>query len=269
MISSVSMKPFGHKPPFRRLLNLSSNLAPPIRMALALVVLVLAQTSPAAEPQTDATLEPSTDIDPTLVGRWDSRYQQDRRPEWDTGRPSSNLKHSLEQKNLQPCRVLELGCGTGVNAVYLAEQGFEVTAIDIAPTALKLAQQRATEADVEVKWIQADVLALPPLELFDFIFDRGCYHGVRRQDPSQYVEVLKKLCRPGGRVLILAGNANEPGQHYGPPRVDETELINDFAAEFDFEALRETRFDTADPYAQGALAWAVLLRRKGDPAATP
>jgi len=263
------MKPFGHKPPSPRPLTAINLSTLPIRAALVLGVLVMAHTSPAAEPQAYTTLNRSATIDQKLVERWDARYRDDGRPAWDTGRPSSNLKHSLEQKHLQPCRVLELGCGTGVNAVYLAKQGFQVTAIDIAPTALKLAEQRATKAGVKVAWIQADVLAPPPLEAFDFIFDRGCYHGVRRQDPSRYVEVLKKLSRPGGRVLILAGNANEPGQHYGPPRVDETELINDFAGAFDFEELREIRFDTADPDDEGALAWAVLLRRKGDTDAAP
>jgi len=215
-----------------------------------------------AVPQADGTPNRNVEIDSKLVEQWDARYRNDNRPAWDTGRPSSNLKRLLARKNLQPCRVLELGCGTGVNAVHLAERGFEVTAIDIAPTALKLAKQRASKAGVEVRWIQADVLDPPPLDFFDLIFDRGCYHGVRRQGPSRYVEVVKRLCRPQGQVFVLAGNANEQGAHYGPPRVDEQELIEDFADAFDFEELRETRFDTADKDSQGALAWSVLLRRK-------
>jgi len=117
--------------------------------------------------------------------------------------------------------------------------------------------------------VQADVLDPPPLGSFDFIFDRGCYHGVRQGAPSRYVAVVERLCRPGGRVLILAGNANEPGRRYGPPRVDEQELVNDFAAGFDFELLREIRFDTADADARGALAWMVLMRRKVEALAEP
>ena len=248
MLRYVSMKPDRRQTCFCSLRVLG------LRLALALILLVSGRSSSAAE----------SPIDPELVKHWDARYQQDQRPSWDTGRPSSHLKRWVEDKTLQPGRVVELGCGTGVNAVYLAEQGFQVTAIDVAPTALQLAQERATAAGVKVNWIQADVLAPPPLEAFDLIFDRGCYHGVRRPDPSRYVEVVKKLCRPGGRVLILAGNANEAGQHYGPPRVDELELINDFAPGFDIEQLREIRFDTANPDAPGALAWAILLRRKGN-----
>jgi methyl halide transferase len=248
MLRYVSMKPDRRQTCFcsLRVLGLGT--------ALALVMLMMDRPLSAAE----------SPIDPDLIKRWESRYQQDQRPSWDTGRPSSHLKRLVEDKTLQPGRVVELGCGTGVNAVYLAEQGFQVTAIDVAPTALELARKRATEAGVDVNWIQADVLAPPPLGDFDLIFDRGCYHGVRRQDPSRYVEVVKELCRPGGRILILAGNANEAGEHYGPPRVDERDLVNDFAAGFDIEQLREIRFDTADPDTPGALAWAVLLRRKSN-----
>lgn len=206
----------------------------------------------------------SAELDPQLVERWDAAYRDGRRPSWETGRPSTELKRLVESGQLRPGRVLELGCGTGVNAVYLASAGFDVTAIDLAPTALGLARERAREAGVNVRWIQADVLNPPDLGQFDLVFDRGCYHGVRRLNAARYAKLLAAWCRPGGKALILAGNANE-ARHYGPPRVDETDLVNDFAAAFAFELLKEIRFDTADPNAQGALAWSVLLRRQMAP----
>lgn len=216
----------------------------------------------AADSAAKPEVKKAAPVDPELVERWDARYRQERRPAWDTGRPASELKRMVEQKVLRPCRIVELGCGSGVNAVYLAKQGFEVTAIDVSPTALQAAEERAKKAGVKVNCIQADVLNPPHLEPFDLIFDRGCYHGVRRQNAGAYLKTLKELCRPGGKVLILAGNANEPGDRYGPPRVDETDLVDDFSAAFDFQQLREIRFDTADPDVQGAWAWLVLLRRK-------
>jgi len=231
-------------------------------LPLALTLLALAPALSAADRPATTPAGASPPPDPQLVERWDASYRDGRRPGWDTGRPSTELKRLFEQKLLRPGRVLELGCGTGVNAVYLASQGCDVTAIDLAPTALQTAKERAREAGVQVRWVQADVLAPPPLEPFDLIFDRGCYHGVRRQNAAGYVETVKRLCRPGGRVLILAGNSNEPGPAYGPPRVDETELVSDFSAAFDFERLQEIRFDTADHNRPGAWAWSVLLRRK-------
>ncbi len=197
-----------------------------------------------------------------MLERWDKAYQGGGKPGWDTGRPSGELKKLIEEGLLKPGRVVDLGCGAGTNAIYLASKGFEVTGIDVAPTGLNQAQERAQKAGVQVRWLLADVLAPPDLEPFDLIFDRGCYHHLRRINPAGYVETLRRYTRPGSRALILAGNANEK-PHWGPPRVKEEELRGDFNKLFEFERLREIHFDAVDPNAaKRALAWSVLLKRK-------
>lgn len=206
---------------------------------------------------------------PSQQERWDAAYRDDRRPPWDISRPATELKQAVENGTLRPCRVVELGCGPGNDAIYLASRGFDVTAIDIAPTALSLAEKKAREAGVKVRWLHADVLNPPKLEPFDLIYDRGCYHGLRQQNAAGYVETLRRLSHPGTQVLILAGNANEPPPHYGPPRVKEADIRADFGRSFDFQSLRETHFDTTDPNRKGALAWSILLRRKSETLATP
>ncbi len=198
------------------------------------------------------------------LDRWDSAYRRSGAPGWDVGRPASELTSLVESKTVRTGRALVIGCGTGTNAVYLASQGFEVTAIDIAPTALALGERRARAAKVEVRWLLADAVALPPVGPFDLIFDRGCYHHVRGYDAKGFVAGVNRLSRPGTHFLILAGNANEP-RHYGPPRVDETELVNDYAATWDFVWLREMRFESRDPNRKnGPWAWSALVRRKGE-----
>lgn len=199
-----------------------------------------------------------------LLDRWDSRYRGSSRPPWDKGFASNHLKAAVKDGHVKPGRAVVLGCGTGTNAVYLAKKGFDVTAIDIAPTALNLAEQKAKKASVKVRWLLADVLA-PPADLapFDFIFDRGCYHGVRRANARGYVKAAKQLSKRGTQVLIIAGNANEE-RHYGPPRVKEEELRGDFSTDFDFVKLQTVRFDSTEPDGQGALGWLALLRRKSD-----
>ncbi len=199
-----------------------------------------------------------------LLEQWDGAYRGGKRPGWDTGRPSSELVRAVESGKIKPCRTLELGCGLGTNAIYLAGRKFDVSALDIAPSALAGAMERAKKAGVSVRWVLADVLAPPKIGPFDFIYDRGCYHGVRRGNAAGYVQTLRKLTRPGSLVLIEAGNANEARQ-YGPPRVKEEELRADFSPDFEFVELRESHFDTADPNAEGALSWFILLRRKEKP----
>ena len=131
----------------------------------------------------------------------------------------------------------------------------------MAPTALAIAKQRAAKAKVKVNWMVADVTAVPKLKPFDFMFDRGCYHGVRRSFAREFVESAVKLYRPGTKFLILAGNANEE-RHYGPPRVKEEEIRKDFAAAFDFTWLRETKFGPDGQKGKGPLMWSILLTRK-------
>ena len=78
--------------------------------------------------------------------------------------------------------------GKGAVTVGDTSAGFDVTAIDIAPTALSIAEAKAQKAGVRVRWVLADVLALPELEPFELIFDRGCYHNVRYVDAAAFID---------------------------------------------------------------------------------
>ena len=197
-----------------------------------------------------------------LMERWDASYRRTRMPGWDVGRPASELKGVVETGTIRPGKALVLGCGTGTNAVYLASKGFEVTGVDVAPTALVLARQRADKAKVRVRWLVADVVVLPDIGTFDFIFDRGCYHHVQLYDAAGFVKSMDARTAAGAHFLLLAGNANEP-RHGGPPRVEETQLVENFAGTWDFVLLKEIRFESRDPNRRnGAWAWSALMRRK-------
>jgi len=197
-----------------------------------------------------------------MMERWDSSYRRTRMPGWDVGRPASELKAIVENGTIKPGKALVLGCGTGTNAVYLASKGFEVTGVDVAPTALVLAEQRAKKSKVKVRWLVADVVLLPDIGSFDFIFDRGCYHHVQRYDAAGFVKSMDSRTKAGAHFLLLAGNANEP-RHGGPPRVEETQLVDNFAKTWDFVSLKEIRFESRDPNRKnGPWAWSALMRRR-------
>ena len=192
---------------------------------------------------------------------WDERYQTADLP-WDSGIRSRELARVIEEFRIAPCRAVELGCGTGTNAVFLAEQNFQVTGLDLSPTALEMAKQRAASANVNVQFLAADLTQFDrDLEPFDFLFDRGCYHCARKENLAGYLETLKKLSRPGSRYLVLAGNANEQNDQEGPPRVHEQEIRTDLDGLFDFEMIREFHFEDAGGN-QGPLGWSCLLKRR-------
>jgi SAM-dependent methyltransferase len=194
--------------------------------------------------------------------RWEERYATGDTP-WETGQRSSELERVLTEAAIRPCRALEPGCGTGVNAVWLARQGFDVTAFDLSPRAVESARRRADEAGVRVNFLAADALSPPP-ELagpFDFFFDRGCYHVVRREDVTAYLNTLRRLTRPGTLGLVLTGNAREPHEP-GPPVVSEEQIRAELGTLFDIIYLREFRFDVAPAVGVGFLGWSCLLRRK-------
>jgi 2-polyprenyl-3-methyl-5-hydroxy-6-metoxy-1,4-benzoquinol methylase len=100
--------------------------------------------------------------------------------QWESESPVRALVDLFDRPDFRPHRVLELGCGDGVNAVFMASRGCEVTAIDISPTALKMAQEKRRAAEVEICFLEGDVFEIvPPTERFDFIFDRALLHHLQ------------------------------------------------------------------------------------------
>lgn len=197
-----------------------------------------------------------------LMEQWDADYRGKSPPLWDIGRPSKDLKKVLEDGTIRPCRAIDLCCGTGTDAIYLASRGFDVTAIDVSPTALSQARKKAQDAHVTVRWLLADILAPPSLEPFYFLYDRGCYHVVRDQNLAAYLETIRRFSHPGSRFLLLA--ARRDAQGAGPGGVTEEELGFDFFNLFDVEWLRESRLESTRPDVNPP-AWSALLRRKPGP----
>ena len=201
---------------------------------------------------------------------WNARYASKDTP-WDSGQPSKELQRVLSQYAIAPCPTLEIGCGTGTNAVFLAQQSFRVTALDLSPLAIEQARQRAKRAGVTVNFLSADLFEPPNLERnFDFVFDRGVYHSVRGAGLDKFLRTLESVTAPGSLYLVLAGNANDTeAADKGPPRVHAHELCAELGTLFDLIQLREFRFDgvVIDGKSVQPLAWSGLLRRKSKGAA--
>ena len=201
---------------------------------------------------------------------WNDRYATGQTP-WDSGAPSLEMQRVVRDRAIAPRRMLEIGCGTGTNAVWFAQQGFEVTAVDLVPLAIDNAVARAKGAGVKVRFEAANLLdAAVTSQLaaggpFEFIFDRGVYHCLREENQPAILRAIHQLTGRGSLYLQLTGNANDPnppGQ--GPPRVKAEELLAELGPSFELVQLREFNFDgvTLDGAAFSPLAWSALWRRK-------
>ncbi len=114
-------------------------------------------------------------------GLYDWMYRNNRAP-WDIG-PRKELVEAVESGRIQPCRAIDLGCGTASNAIFLAQRGFDVTGTDYSPAAIALCRQRGAAAGVTVQWIEDNLTDLQHVAgPFDFLVDWGVYDDLSPAD---------------------------------------------------------------------------------------
>ena len=196
----------------------------------------------------------------TTADDWNRRYDTADTP-WDTGLVSAELRRIVESGCIPPSTAIEFGCGSGTNAIYLAQRGFTVTAVDLASTAIEQAEAKARAAGAQLTLLSGDVSKLAVAGPFDFVFDRGCYHCVRRAGLLDgYLATLARVTKPGSRILVLAGNA-DAGTEEGPPKVRAAELTAEFEPLCRIERLAAFHFEDAGG-AVGPLGWSCLLSRR-------
>jgi ubiquinone/menaquinone biosynthesis C-methylase UbiE len=132
------------------------------------------------------------------------------RTRWDTGVTPPELVELIETSQVPPGRALDIGCGTGTNAIYLAQHCFQTTGIDISSLAIRRAQYKAQQAGMPVKFYAGNALRLGlPRGLvlanpFDFVLDIGCFHSQSIQNRQSYVDMLLRVIRKGGFYLLYA-----------------------------------------------------------------
>ncbi|MFH1807712.1 MAG: class I SAM-dependent methyltransferase [Pseudomonadota bacterium] len=198
-------------------------------------------------------------------GSWDSRYVDGFLP-WDTGRADAHLLRVVEERGIRPGRAVELGCGTGTNSIWLAQQGFDMTGLDLAPTAVQRARAKAEAAGVACEFVNADILNDPlPAGPFDFAYDRGCLHTFALDsERTLFVEHLAAMLAPGALWHSLIGSTDGPPRESGPPRRSAAQIASAVEPHFEILELRSTSFDS-ERHAE-ARAWVLVARRRGNDA---
>ena len=127
---------------------------------------------------------------------------------WDRGVIPRELVALVEGPDaLAPGKAIDIGCGTGTQAIYLARHGWRVTAVDIVDRALHTAQRKAYVAGVSVEWKRGDVARLGEVageDTFDLLFDQGCFHGLPDAARDGYAEGASSIASHGAHFLFAA-----------------------------------------------------------------
>jgi SAM-dependent methyltransferase len=197
--------------------------------------------------------------------QFEHRYRSGDTP-WDHDAPDENLIECVTKRPVLPCKVLEIGCGTGNNAVWLARRQFTVTACDISPTAIAIARKRAVDLRQNCAFRVADFLkdtisGAP----FGFVFDRGCLHSVdSEEDRRLFSRNVASCLETGGLWLTLTGNADEPEREIGPPRLTAGELVEAVEPFFEILSLSAGLFGS-NQQPNPPRAWISLMRKRDEP----
>ena len=169
-------------------------------------------------------------------------------PSWDIGRPQGAVMR-LEMAGLIGERVLDAGCGTGENALYLAQRGHAVLGFDFAAAAVGKATRRAAERGLggRASFVERDALRLGDLgRSFDTILDVGLFHTLQPADRSAYAVALRAVVEPSARCFVLAWSDRNPFG-YGPERVRRLDLRRAFSGAWRVESIADEELETLLP----------------------
>lgn len=190
---------------------------------------------------------------------WDLAYREGT-PVWEMGEPSAELARFLSEKRIGRGSALDIGCGTGADAIYMVRRGLEVTAVDSAPTAIERARVRAEMEDALPRFVLADFFEFAQTAgTFDLVYDSGFYHYIRQIDLERYLDGLWRSTRPGSYCLTLAA---APGERIdgAPPPVTKRQLYSELGRLFEVVRLEPIRMPSPI-LKDGYPAWSCLMQR--------
>ena len=164
-------------------------------------------------------------------------------PNWDIGRPQRAFVHAQEA-GLVESPVLDVGCGTGELALYLAGQGHRVLGIDLSSVAIRQAKAKAEWRRVPAQFLVWDALRLEGLAdiglTFRTVVDSAMFHILGTAERERFVSGLETVLEPGGHYYVLGDARRRSDDSYG---ISPAELRERFADGWTVEFVHETGFE--------------------------
>ena len=165
-------------------------------------------------------------------------------PPWDVGHPQAEFVRLANEGKIQG-RVLDVGCGTGENAIFFAGLGLEVWGLDGAPAAIEKARRKASQRGASVTFTVGDALNLGELsQRFDTVTDCGLFHVFGDGGRVVYATSLESVLKKGGTYFMLCFSDKEHTTRGGPRMVSREEIVATFGRGWKVNWIREARFES-------------------------
>ena len=181
---------------------------------------------------------------------------------WDIVKPDFNLIQTVTTTPIAPYKALEIGCGTGDNAIWLSGQNFNVAGVDTSEIAIEKARDKAAKANVRCTFAVLNILTdhvdgAP----FGFVFDRGCFHTMDSAEQRQSFAIqVQSHMEENGLWLSLIGNADEQRLGEGPRKLTARDIISAVEPYFEILSLVSSHFEAHLP--APPRAWVCLMRKR-------
>ncbi|SIR80082.1 Methyltransferase domain-containing protein [Haladaptatus litoreus] len=184
---------------------------------------------------------------------WNEVYESETAPPWDTGKPQPALVNAVKSDGLSG-RVLDVGCGTGTHALWVAAEGHTAVGIDFSEKGIEQAREKAEERGLDATFRVADALDVPEdIGTFDTVLDSGLFHAFQNEQREDYARELAGIVPAGGRVFLV-GFAKGAPEDGGPNPLTPTDVSSAFAEEWNFLETQEVTFETRETSFPGLLS---------------
>jgi 2-polyprenyl-3-methyl-5-hydroxy-6-metoxy-1,4-benzoquinol methylase len=195
---------------------------------------------------------------------WDEAYINGSfRDMWDLSYPSQELIAFIATINFPKGTVgLDVGCGAGREAIFLAQHGLNMIGVDLSAEALRIAAEREKEAGVQVDWHHGNVLDLPVEDQsVDFVNDRGCFHSIAEKERDQFAREIARILKPGGMMLLRGCREKKEG-HFVP--VTEQAVVRHFGKYLDRGEVLPIQMVTGIGFSREGMKGNLVVLRKSE-----